>query len=187
MTLDSREGAGVGSSEMSAIGKWGFSNLKENFLSRIEPEPNSGCWLWMGYRSPKGYGRFSPHDQFSIRAHVMAWLFYRGPSVGWVLHRCDNPPCVNPDHLFLGDHGTNMRDCAAKGRHYNQRPGAQAGERNTSARLTTSIVVDIRRRFFIYGQSRRTIREALCLPRSTVDHIIANRRWPEKLALAAKG
>ena len=154
-----------------------LDDLRTNFFSHVEPEPNSGCWLWIGGRSSReGYGRFAPRERVIIAAHVMSWLLHHGPAVGWVLHRCDFPPCVNPAHLFLGDQRANMLDCGAKGRNRSQRPGIQAGERNHRARLTTASVADIRRRF-AEGHSRRTISEALKVPRQTVEHIIARRRW----------
>ena len=75
------------------------------------------CWEWMGARAPWGYGN-AWISGVSRSAHRAAWEAVHGPiSDGlWVLHRCDNPPCCNPAHLFLGTQADNMRDAARKGR-----------------------------------------------------------------------
>jgi len=86
-----------------------------------EVEKTDGCWLWRAALSTNGYGQTS-RDGVQIRAHRLAWELERGPiPVGLlVLHRCDVPTCVNPDHLFLGTNKDNSRDMAAKGRDGNQ-------------------------------------------------------------------
>lgn len=94
----------------------------EAFEQNCMPEPMSGCWLWLGatFDARGGYGAFThrPSKVFRERAHRSAWRLYRGDisKDDHVLHRCDNPLCVNPDHLFLGSQPTNMRDMALKGR-----------------------------------------------------------------------
>lgn len=96
----------------------------EHFLERIEFEPNTGCWLWMGTANREGgYGRARVNG-VSVVAHRASWEFHIGPipEGRQVLHRCDLPPCVNPGHLFLGDQTANMRDMVAKGRHRNPMP-----------------------------------------------------------------
>lgn len=82
------------------------------------PEPNTGCYLWFGARSGFGYGSFTRGGK-KFDAHRYAFEQAYGPiSAGlWVLHRCDVPECVNPEHLFLGTHGDNMADMTRKGRH----------------------------------------------------------------------
>lgn len=92
---------------------------REWLWSKAEAEPNTGCWLWPG-EGPHGYGRLrrrtlGPGQHY---AHRAAWIIHYGPipSGLWVLHRCDNPPCVNPGHLFLGTADDNNKDRDRKGR-----------------------------------------------------------------------
>lgn len=91
---------------------------KRVFESKVMPEPNSGCWLWLGAASGRhGYGH-TRHLGEQISAHRAAWLIYQGeiaPGM-FVCHKCDNPHCCNPEHLFLGSHADNMRDAIRKGR-----------------------------------------------------------------------
>lgn len=94
-----------------------------------------GCWEWQGYRMPKGYGQVGIGHSGLILAHRLAWELTHGPVPTdlFVLHHCDNPPCCNPDHLWLGTKADNNRDMAQKGRHrgttgkrYKQRPKVSA-------------------------------------------------------------
>lgn len=81
------------------------------FWARVLPV-ESGCWEWQGYRDEYGYGRFD-----ESKAHRFSYALTVGSPEGFlVLHRCDNPACVRPDHLFLGTQLDNMRDMISKGR-----------------------------------------------------------------------
>ena len=82
------------------------------------PEPNSGCWLWLGNTYRYGYGCMPVRFKTRI-AHSASWIFHRGeiPEGVCVLNRCDTPLCVNPDHLFLGSRADNNQDRDSKGRH----------------------------------------------------------------------
>jgi hypothetical protein len=107
----------------------------ERFESYVIPEPNSGCHLWMGATVPDGYGSFYwPFDgRYSLKAHRAAWIIYVGPLQDeiQVLHHCDNPPCVNVDHLFCGTNADNVADRCAKGR-----SACLKGSENPRAKLT---------------------------------------------------
>jgi hypothetical protein len=97
-------------------------DVKKAFEKNISPEPNSGCWIWLGGILKRGgYGSFNhrPSKTWMVRAHRMAWKLYRDATItkeDHVLHKCDNPICVNPDHLFIGDQALNMEDKSYKGR-----------------------------------------------------------------------
>lgn len=89
---------------------------QERFERFISPEPNSGCWLYVGAWDGGGYGIFRIVG--TIRAHRASWIIYRGKIPGdlFVLHKCDCRICVNPDHLYLGTQAQNIRDRDSRGR-----------------------------------------------------------------------
>lgn len=92
------------------------TSFRARFWSKVQRSP-TGCWEWTRYRDRKGYGRFNVNNTPRL-AHRVAWEVTYGavPDGMCVLHRCDNPPCVNPDHLWLGVVADNQRDMARKGR-----------------------------------------------------------------------
>ena len=99
------------------------SDVRLRFSAKWMPEPNTGCWLWLGAASDgMGYGTIGEvlpdGSRKSHHVHRLSYEIHVGPIPAGmeILHRCDTPLCVNPDHLSVGTHTDNMRDCVAKGR-----------------------------------------------------------------------
>jgi hypothetical protein len=121
------------------------ANFPERFWKKVFILTyDRGCWLWIaGKRGHYGYGGINctddPHN--AISAHKASWILHYGPIPEGmcVLHWCDNPPCVRPDHLWLGTHAENMADMVKKGRGR----GLQ-GESHNMAKLTQSQADQIR-------------------------------------------
>lgn len=96
------------------------SQAMKYFLSKVSPEPNSGCWLWLGRCNKTGYAVM--YESGGSRKVWLAhrWIYFKLNSLAdramFVCHKCDNPSCVNPTHLFLGTHQDNMNDCVRKKR-----------------------------------------------------------------------
>lgn len=137
------------------------------------------CWLWTaGQFGASGYGSFSVRTQNgtqSVRAHRHSWELANGPIPEGlhVLHRCDTPLCVRPDHLFLGSALENARDKMAKGR---MRRGDSKGEANGHAKLTADGVRAIRSRPAVRGSQAAMARQYGITPQ-TVQDIIKRRIW----------
>jgi hypothetical protein len=101
-----------------------------------------GCWLWIGYRDPNGYGRLHLKGTPQL-AHRLAYAVRYGsiPDDRQACHKCDNPQCVNPEHIFLGSQADNNHDKIRKGR---ARQGHALGEEHGIAKLTEAQVREIR-------------------------------------------
>lgn len=95
-------------------------SLEERFWERVSRGESDECWQWTGTKIPKGYGKISSggHAGQTLLTHRVAWVLTNGPIPDglFVCHRCDNPSCVNPHHLFLGTASDNMQDMHQKGR-----------------------------------------------------------------------
>lgn len=120
-----------------------------NFWKRVNKEgaipphrPELGnCWVWTSSLSKSGYGQHC-YPPSILHTHRLSWIMHFGviPEGKWVLHKCDNPSCVRPDHLFLGTPQDNTDDMVSKNRQVQ-------GEDVTQAKLTKDQVVEIRKRW----------------------------------------
>lgn len=131
---------------------------------------SKGCWLWLGYKNPKGYGHISK-DGHVTGAHRVSWELHFGPRPSGllVLHKCDNPPCVRPSHLFLGTHLDNSRDKQKKGR-------GNIGEKNGLAKLTAANVKRIRV-LNERGYSQRKMAQEFNVTQATVSRAASGVHW----------
>lgn len=137
-----------------------------------------GCWLWTGYQDKRrgrdcGYGQIQGGDKKLKKAHIVSWELHYGPvpKGKLVLHKCDNPPCVRPDHLFLGNHQNNSDDMVAKGRARGAR-----GEDSAKAKLTEEQVQAIRSAPHVYG-SRKFLAEKYAVSPDTIHAIRSGDTW----------
>jgi hypothetical protein len=159
---------------MSRRGKRPISDA-ERFLRLVQPEPNGGCWLWIGAAKWSGTNNSHLRGTFSLdgkihKAHRAAWIIFCGPITDGlhVCHRCDVPLCVNPEHLFLGTHAENIQDAGRKGRMTRAR-----GEAHHNARLTASIVRAIRQA----DGGLDDLAAQFGVDRTTIHRIKTNRAW----------
>lgn len=118
-------------------------NLTEEEIARFHSnwqQKESGCHEWMRARNTEGYG-YMTVQSMQLRASRLAWMIASGPIPEgmWILHRCDNPPCVNPEHLFLGGPKANTQDMLSKGR----RP-SRKGDLSPTRILSGAQVVEMR-------------------------------------------
>jgi HNH endonuclease len=141
-----------------------MSTLRDRFMAKVSPEPNSGCWLWTAHTGRGGYGRLRTDDGVKETHRLSYELFCEAiPEDACVLHRCDVRSCVNPDHLFLGDRAANIADMIAKGRAVNLKGTAHGRSKLDKVALQKirsckHRVADLARE---YGVTRRTIYNVL--------------------------
>lgn len=143
------------------------------FETNYIPEPNSGCWLWLGATLGKGYGQMQlgrSADKQERLAHRVAWRLFKGPIPEGldVLHHCDVPSCVNPDHLFLGTDFDNMKDMRDKGR-----------DRFEEAMLTIVDIEDIKRRS-ANGETLKQLAKAYSVSTTTIHRARHDHNYPRK-------
>ncbi len=125
-----------------------FTELERvRFMSHVEKKEN-GCWLWVGARNEKGYGIVGLRG-ITTKAHRISYqMFVREISrEECALHHCDNPPCCNPEHLFIGDRNENNQDMIRKGRYNRERKkrGYRLGENHQGNKFSDAVIRQVRR------------------------------------------
>ncbi len=122
-----------------------YYGTTERFWARVDM--TGECWLWLGGADRRGYGRTTWPGKRHVRATHLVWFFTYGVwPTDWVLHHCDNPPCVRPEHLFEGTAADNVHDCIAKGRrnYFYDRPNAPRGKRHRWTRIPETTIETLR-------------------------------------------
>jgi uncharacterized protein (DUF433 family) len=147
--------------------------ISDRFWAKVDRRGPDECWPWTGSREGGGYGRLRVKGRLVPATHI-AYVIAHGHKrpEAHVLHTCDNPPCCNPAHLFLGDPGVNARDRSAKGRQHNFPKGVE----HPNAKLTPAAVRTIRE-WAPAGWSHRELAEAFAVTRRTIANIIHGRTW----------
>lgn len=156
------------------------STVEERFWAKVPSRASNVCWPWSGSRGLYGYGVMSKTcrgKSGSVHmAHRLSWEIHFGeiPEGMCICHKCDNPPCVNPKHLFLGTKADNAQDRNAKGRHTNQ-----SGEHNGHARLCRQ---DIDRiiRLLELGRPQSEIAAMFGVKQPHISRILRGAAWKQK-------
>jgi hypothetical protein len=145
--------------------------LKERLEAKSMPIPESGCILWIGAWKPYKYGELN-YKRKICDAHRLAWKAYVGeiPEGMCVLHKCDVPPCINPNHLYLGTQKDNAHDREERDRGNHV---ALKGSLNGSSKLNEDDVLKIR----ADTRSQRKIALEYGVERTTIRHIKQGRTW----------
>ncbi len=149
-------------------------DLTEDVVRRFwaKVAKGDGCWLWTASTNEHGYGQLSVGRR-PTKAHRISWVIAHGdPGELAVLHHCDNPPCVNPHHLFLGTQADNLSDARAKGKKV-----CGVGERHGKSVLTEAQVVEIRRIWANRTLSGGQLARRFGLSRNCIYAVVTNRSW----------
>lgn len=156
--------------------------LNDRFWTKVDRYHPSGCWVWLANRNNKGYGLFRPGGTLPKElAHRLSYAEANGqiPKGSLILHSCDNPACVNPDHLRVGDHKANTADMDSRGRRNNNTP---KGEANCNARMTADAVVRLRLRYVAGDPLSDLVREFGCSENALPDYT-TGRSWKHVLGV----
>lgn len=154
-----------------------YSSDQEQFDTHVDKSAgDDACWIWTGHCEKKrGYGQIGWHGK-SMKAHRVAFLLANGflPDDLEVCHSCDNPPCVNPKHLWLGTHQENVDDRERKGRNI-----VPKGEKHGRHKLTETQVKEIRQIYARGGISMEKLGAQYDVSKVTVCNIVNHYHWDE--------
>ncbi len=156
-------------------------HIPEDVWKKIKKGNNSDCWEWTGVTSHNGYGEFCMDYEHYPAHRVVYWLTHPG-SISLrngnvdtdsllVLHKCDNPPCCNPNHLFLGKPNDNLMDMMAKGRRHNF-----DGEKGQNSKLSNEDAKRIREAT-LFGARQKDLAQAYGVSASSIHYIVKGRTY----------
>jgi predicted XRE-type DNA-binding protein len=158
--------------------------IEERFWRKVKKEKDDECWEWIGGKNSSKYGiLLLTNKRTSILAHRFSYELHKGKipkGKGYhgmcVCHSCDNPSCVNPNHLWLGTNIENMRDKETKGRGRGFCHQDHHGENHPQVKLTWKIVEEIRE-MHKNGFLQKEIAKKFNISNSGISKIISNKRW----------
>ncbi len=156
-----------------SLGPLGVQSLKRRFWTKVRIGAPTDCWPWAAMQNKAGYGLFRL-GSVKVLAHRVAYaLSWQDPGDLIVCHRCDNPVCVNPSHLFIGTTADNAMDKAAKGR---GRTRDQRGDRNARAAISAEAIPEIVDAFK-RGENNTLIGKRHGVSHATISLIRLGRTW----------
>jgi len=138
-------------------------------------DKSDDCWLWKAGRFSRGYGGFQMRNTNCI-AHRISWIIANGPIPAGqcVLHSCDNPPCVRPDHLWLGSQLENIADRDRKGR---WRGSGRRGQDMPMAKLSDAEVIEIRKRYAVGDVMQKDLAAEYKISKTQMHVILHRKQW----------
>lgn len=151
-----------------------METISEKRLAKLinkTKKDEQGCWNWTGWLNQYGYGRMRLNNK-TVFVHRFFYTNFVGEITDGMLvcHRCDNPSCVNPEHLFLGTHDDNMKDMAKKGR---GKSGRKPGQKHGICKLTDDLVRKIR----ADNRYQRLIAKELGVSQTTISNVKLGKIW----------
>lgn len=153
-----------------------IKSKEQNFWNKVEVSGADECWNWIGAKDTNGYGNVKCGRQVT-KAHRIAYTLHYGewPANFMVCHKCDNPSCCNPNHLWKGTGFDNMQDCATKGRN---RYAVMFGETNPNSKLSKDQAIQAIT-LIAQGLTNKRIGHMLGVTHSMISCIRLDKAWPE--------
>lgn len=151
---------------------------KIRFWNKVDRRKENECWTWQGYKGYKGYGQIVI-CQKQILTHRYSYELHNGeiPKGMYVCHKCDNPSCVNPKHLFLGTQKENMQDASKKKRCVHPEETICFGEKNGNSKLTDEEIKKIKSAYKPYKITHKQLSKQFNVSEPTIKNILARKSW----------
>jgi len=178
--------ANANQTHITTMNKAKHEIAEARFWSKVNK--SATCWMWTACKNSKGYGSLRPFNGERY-AHRASWVIANGAikDGAWVLHKCDNPACVNPHHLWLGSNIENQHDMYSKGRgkkatgdaHWSKLHPDQIvrGSKIGTSKLTESDVVQIRTRYANGEISQQNLANEFCVHQTIISDVIRRVTW----------